>query len=129
MKEQSNTLISSLLADTIQSLAYDSKARVTEQGFTNINIRPTPQQAAMLETIAKIRNRNPTSMMASDISVALADMLVESQDFLPLVWEVSRRQYEKSGDVTGALKVLEDKNVIGPKPMSQEEYEEYLNAL
>jgi uncharacterized protein (DUF1778 family) len=127
MTKSPETKISSLLADAVQRLVDDTRARSTEAGFTNINIRPTANQAALIETIAKIRNRNPTSMMAADISAALAEMLSESKDFIPVIEEAFRLSFEKREHPIGALKILGESAAVEIKKNNKSEL--FLEAM
>jgi hypothetical protein len=111
MSNESDDKISSLLADAINALAEDSRANRTDVGYVNINIRPTARQAAMLETIATIKGKNPTSMMAKDVSIALADFISESKDFIPVIEEAFKRTDRIP---SGALFVLASRNAIAP---------------
>lgn len=100
-----------VLASAVNELSLTNSEKSLEFGSSYINIRPTSAQASMLEVIRRIKGKKPTSIMQDDISEALADFLMKSKDFIPIIAKAVEA-HRGNGEYDGALGILSEKKVF-----------------
>ncbi len=105
-----------VLASAVNELSLTNSEESLEFGSSYINIRPTSAQASMLEVIRRIKGKSPTSIMQDDISEALADFLMQSKDFIPII---AKAVAAGCGN-DGALGILEEEKVFSMRNLSLE---------
>ena len=96
-----------LLADAVDDLTFSKSENSLENGCSYINVRPTAYQCAMIDTIAKLKGKNPMALIRDDFSSVLAELVLLSPSFIPAVQKVISEKGE-SAFRSGAVKVLEE---------------------
>lgn len=100
-----------LLADAVDDLTSSKSENSLENGCSYINVRPTTYQCAMIDTIAKLKGRNPMALIRDDFSLVLAEMVLLSPFFIPALQKVITDKGELAFR-SGAIKALEEAGVI-----------------
>ncbi len=106
-----STKSNGLLADAVNDLTFSKSENSLESGCSYINVRPTAYQCAMIDTITKLKGKNPMALIRDDFSRVLAEMVLLSPSFIPALQTVIAEKGE-SAFKSGAIKVLEENGVI-----------------
>lgn len=106
-----STKSNGLLADAVNDLTFSKSENSLESGCSYINVRPTAYQCAMIDTITKLKGKNPMALIRDDFSRVLAEMVLLSPSFIPALQKVIAEKGE-SAFKSGAIKVLEENGVI-----------------
>lgn len=100
-----------LLADAVNDLTFSKSENSLESGCSYINVRPTAYQCAMIDMITKLKGKNPMALIRDDFSISLAEMVILSPSFIPVLQKVITEK-GASAFSSGAIKVLEEADVI-----------------
>ena len=100
-----------LIADAVNDLTFSKSENSLESGCSYINVRPTAYQCAMIDTITKLKGKNPMALIRDDFSIFLAEMVILSPSFIPALQKVITEKGE-SAFRSGAIKVLEEAGLI-----------------